>query len=370
MELVAVVALVGAAAVGGLGSFGGAWRDAVDLGVGSGALAGHAASETERHFAPVGLLLSAQAAEVGANDVLREPDGGRSPWERIATLVNRVALAPFHVFGKILKLGLSGFGTLIRFLAGSGFAPSAERVALPYDGRIPLTLYRPPLDGSGGPAVSAGDVNQGTLGSCVTLSGIAAVAHQNPSLIEDAIRDNGDGTYTVRFHVQRPPLFFWEPAWTVREVTVDARVPLNEHGHPAYAAAPGGELWVLVLEKAWAEVNGGWQHINGDLGFGLLEALTGKSSFTNYAIRGVSFGAGQRSPEYLSRLLGEGYAVLAGSLKKTADGVVNSHTHYIKAVDAEGNVTLGNPWGEDDEITVTWEVFKRNFGRIEYAATR
>jgi hypothetical protein len=356
--------------LGGMASLGDAWHAAIEDGSASGTFATHRSFAQPRAFANLSAprVLATQAGTFAAERGSLNSKPARFAW-LMRTAVD-VAATPLRLFGTLIKFGLSAFGTAIRHLAGSGSAPETESVGLPYDGRIPLQLYLAPLDGSGGSAIGVEDVNQGTLGSCVTLSGIAAVALQNPALIEDAIRDNGDGTFTVRFHVQRPPLFFWEPAWTTREVTVDARVPLNEHGHPAFAGARSGELWVLILEKAWAELNGGWAHINGDLGFGLLEALTGQSASANYSIRGVSFGAGERSPAYLARLLDDGYAILASSLKKTTDGVTDGHTHYIKSVDAQGNVTLGNPWGDDEEITISWDAFERNFSRIEFAATR
>src|SRR5688572_10183899 len=45
---------------------------------------------------------------------------------------------------------------------------------------------------------SASDIRQAGVADCNVISAIAAVAEANPQAIRDAIRDNGDGTFTIR----------------------------------------------------------------------------------------------------------------------------------------------------------------------------
>ena len=47
-------------------------------------------------------------------------------------------------------------------------------------------------------------------------------------------------------------------------------MPLFNHSHE-------GELWVILLEKAWAKVNGGYYNIEGGLMTEALRDLTGAS---------------------------------------------------------------------------------------------
>lgn len=54
-----------------------------------------------------------------------------------------------------------------------------------------------PLYGPSGVSVQA--VRQGSLGSCYFHSSIAAIAERNPNVLRSAVKDMGDGTYTVRF---------------------------------------------------------------------------------------------------------------------------------------------------------------------------
>ena len=60
-----------------------------------------------------------------------------------------------------------------------------------------FTLPDPPLYSATG--VSPEDVVQGGLGSCYFHSTMAAIARTHPEKIQGFIRDNGDGTFTVRF---------------------------------------------------------------------------------------------------------------------------------------------------------------------------
>src|SRR5690606_36561200 len=55
--------------------------------------------------------------------------------------------------------------------------------------------------------IDPNDVSQGQLGDCYFIASLAAIARQNPDLIREMIRDNGDGTYTITFHEQKE---FWE----------------------------------------------------------------------------------------------------------------------------------------------------------------
>ena len=95
-----------------------------------------------------------------------------------------------------------------------------------------------PLFASVGP--SAADVRQGFLNNCPVVANLAAVAHQNPQVIERAMVDFGDGTFGVRLRDD----FY--------RVDADLYAWANDPALPLFYAGSGNEnsLWVAVLEKS------------------------------------------------------------------------------------------------------------------------
>jgi len=47
------------------------------------------------------------------------------------------------------------------------------------------------------------------------------------------------------------------------EVTIDDYFPCTEDGGPIFSSANGNELWVLLLEKAYAKVHGNYYTLRG-----------------------------------------------------------------------------------------------------------
>jgi len=97
--------------------------------------------------------------------------------------------------------------------------------------------------------VAASDVNQGNAGTCYFLAAIGAIANANPSYITNAITDNGNGTYGVRLYMNGVATY----------TTVNSALPTKSGSLPFAANlthSPSGELWVALMEKAYAQLNG------------------------------------------------------------------------------------------------------------------
>ncbi len=110
------------------------------------------------------------------------------------------------------------------------------------------------------------DVMQGSLGDCYFVASLPTIAAQNPSLIRDAMKDNRDGTVTVRlFTENREPVY----------VTVDKSVP-RMNGQNPYAQNQGESLWVQIMERAFVQSG---LHIKG--GLAKAEAGTLKSGYAD-----------------------------------------------------------------------------------------
>lgn len=87
------------------------------------------------------------------------------------------------------------------------------------------------------------DVCQTNTGDCYFLSTLAATVEKDPEFIKRSMRDNGNGTVTVRFFRSRL-IGAPEPIY----VTVDKSVPGNDK---LYKSGAHGALWVKLYEKAF-----------------------------------------------------------------------------------------------------------------------
>ncbi|HEY4219777.1 MAG TPA: C2 family cysteine protease, partial [Myxococcota bacterium] len=85
------------------------------------------------------------------------------------------------------------------------------------------------------------DVIQGATDDCYMMAMLAALAREQPGLLDRLVLDLGDGTYAVRFYQNGNPVY----------VRVDADFWVASNGNPYYAHL-NGALWPLVVEKAYA----------------------------------------------------------------------------------------------------------------------
>ena len=63
-----------------------------------------------------------------------------------------------------------------------------------------------------------------------------------------------------------------------REVVMDDFFPCQD-GDPCFSKANGNELWVLMLEKAWAKLHGSYERIEAGHAHNVMNDLTGAPSF-------------------------------------------------------------------------------------------
>lgn len=193
------------------------------------------------------------------------------------------------------------------------------------------------------------DVLQGAIANCYLPAALSAVAQHDPKLIENAIRQNADGTYTVRFYERQ----WYGSAARPVEITVDGDAPLAQGADKGrYAKARDKrELWVTVIEKAYAQWKGGYEKIgNGGIAGEVMTALTGRP----YSYQRVS----GRNADDLFRTIQQGgqqkRPMAAGTYGKddgvdyNGTGVYAWHAYTVLgAVEENGvrYVQLRNPWG-------------------------
>lgn len=250
------------------------------------------------------------------------------------------------------------------------------------------TSSQPVIDG-----VSPDDISQGILGDCWYIASLQAVAQADPSVIEEAITDNGNGTYTVRLYRDGNPVYI-----TVTTDQVVAQADGYEGERPFARSTDPDEMWPAIMEKALASYEGSYGAIETGSGSRGLEIITGKKSTTN----------NNATAKELADALDDGKAITLSSLNTPTEGALwwtekkeyddpsqhpdplyrpnaidsngnalpdalyYDHAYYVKSVDlgdpndpSDDTVTVANPWGQGtDPIILPYEDFKANFDGI------
>ncbi|ONK69723.1 uncharacterized protein A4U43_C05F26050 [Asparagus officinalis] len=205
-------------------------------------------------------------------------------------------------------------------------------------------------------SVNSSDVCQGRLGDCWFLSAVAVLT--DVSRISEVIitpQYNEEGIYTVRFCIQGE----WVP------VVVDDWIPCESPGKPAFATSKKrNELWVSVLEKAYAKLHGSYEALEGGLVQDALVDLTGGAG-EEIDMRSAQAQIDLASGRLWSQLLHfkrEGFLLGAGSpsgsdVHVSSSGIVQGHAYsllQVKEVDGHKLVQIRNPWANEVEWNGPW----------------
>jgi calpain-15 len=263
--------------------------------------------------------------------------------------------------------------------------PNANKVARPARGQgfldgvppgKPVCLFK---------EIDAADICQGGLGDCWLLSGFAAMCEYPQALMglftQKTLAE--DSQYDINLYN------FVDGEWQVQ--TIDDRIPVTGWSSRAAYVAPTGdnELWPCLLEKAFAQMFGGYGELDGGLsttafaglcGAGkdeLLVLLQGEDlswrplqptleDFHGGGAMVVPWPDGSednKSNEDLFSVLAgwdaSNYVMCAGSesgsdTHKSPEGIVQGHAYTLIAVkeDIAGSgislLQLRNPWGQEE----------------------
>jgi len=243
--------------------------------------------------------------------------------------------------------------------------------------------------------IDPNDITQGFLGDCWMLASLGALALTSPGTIANAIRDNGDGTYDVTLYRKQGSQD--RPSFVPEVIRVDNLFPAlrwpfymmpGNDTAPLYARTGDSgldgtaELWVMVIEKAFAQRDAGYPTVHGGLGYDALEVMTGRPS-TGVNPRTVSRA---RLASLLNSLHGSGYAITAGTLTDDelssapaetrglfagpGQTLVTEHEYFVRDYDAAAEtLVMGNPHGafaERPTFSLTLDQFQRGFGQVAF----
>lgn len=197
---------------------------------------------------------------------------------------------------------------------------------------------------------------QGGLGDCWFLSAVAVLTET--SRISEVIitpEYNEEGIYTVRFCIQGD----WVP------VVVDDWIPCESSRKPAFATSKKkNELWVSLLEKAYAKLHGSYEALEGGLVQDALVDLTGGAGEEidmRTAQAQIDLASGRLWSQLL-RFKQEGFLLGCGSpsgsdIHVSSSGIVQGHAYsllQVKEVDGHKLVQIRNPWANEVEWNGPW----------------
>ena len=218
-------------------------------------------------------------------------------------------------------------------------------------------------------------VNQGALGDCWFISAISVLATDPGRIHELFVTDSralqpgvksaeveGENGFTLDdcvkwgvFNVK----FFKDNKWV--SVIVDDLLPTNRDGSPAFAhSSVENELWVSILEKAYAKLHCSYEALVGGLvHVGLVDLSGGAADELDLQKSSVEVHNGnlfRRLVNFQRSGFLMGCSSHAGSDTDVVNGIVQGHAYSIIEVqDVDGNqlLRLRNPWGQT-EWTGDW----------------
>ena len=186
------------------------------------------------------------------------------------------------------------------------------------------------------------DILQGGLGDCYFLTSMAALSNY-PYLIKEKFRTtkyNDIGYYEV--------ILFIDGEWQI--VFIDDYFAVNSKNKDSFAfAKPNNyELWAIILEKAWAKVNGGYSLIQGGWIREGFQVLTG---FPSFVINHNKI----KPRDLFEKLVAEskektlmGCGSQGDTDRDTVQGIVQRHAFALTEAKSYNEVDLikvRNPWG-------------------------
>ena len=198
--------------------------------------------------------------------------------------------------------------------------------------------------------INVDDIRQGKIGNCYFLSALAALC-EFPSLISQLFitKDiSPTGCYQV--------ILFIDGEYQI--VFLDDYFPVLKGTNVLYFAKPNSfELWVLLLEKAWAKINGGYANIISGWPSDVFRAVTG------FACEQLTHRDNTIERLWsIIRTVDTNYGIICVSTRNddivTQMGLVQNHAYTLidteEVKDKDGNCIrlclLRNPWGYKEWI--------------------
>ncbi|MDO5753906.1 WXG100 family type VII secretion target [Arthrobacter sp.] len=190
------------------------------------------------------------------------------------------------------------------------------------------------------------DIHQGSYGDCGSMATLAAMSYHDSSFITDHIKDNTNGTVSVKLY---------DNSGAEHWVTVTKDLPVNEQG--GYLGArgssdgagidnPAGANWPSYYEKALAQ---GYSNDGNPAGtYHGIEAQWPSNLSPTVAGGDAST---LKNPDSTWQAVQDGKPVVISTTVPVRgdagrpENLPGAHAFFAKGLDGDGNIILGNPWG-------------------------
>ncbi len=202
--------------------------------------------------------------------------------------------------------------------------------------------------------ISANDINQGQLGDCFLLSSIGELAIYDPAAITKMISITATGTESVALFESSNGSVpgFGATQFTATSQSVSNSFSAASVNNGASQDVVGGdkEIWVQVLEKAYAQANGGYTGIsNGGNPCIALQQLTGHTAQWESPLAATTAS--------LTADVAAGDLIVMDTANSSSlpYGLVGGHAYMFEGLvtsNGVSSVRLGNPWGVDQPALI------------------
>lgn len=249
-----------------------------------------------------------------------------------------------------------------------------------YDRCVDRTVPHPALwveQGSDPHAIDRADVRQRQIGDCYVMAVLAGLTStsEGRSLLQSAILPNTDSaghvlSYTVTLHHPQRH-WFSGTTFTVRQVDVP---PVYARGHAEARPGDGyNEVWVLVMERAYAQYAGGYNAMGH--GGSIRDAM---EIITGHPARGYGLGRifGRYDADDMQRDLLAGHVVVVASrddVEQSRPDLVPNHAYLVTALERHGSkvaVRLWNPWGMIQPAPVSFDRIRSLFFQVDVGSAK
>jgi hypothetical protein len=245
---------------------------------------------------------------------------------------------------------------------------------------IPTSSDNDYRDFSDVPLVSDGmtsdDIVQGSdIGNCYLMATLSSIVRNTEyrNMLRNNIVEIHPNLYEVTFYVRTLDEAGNPTPRLPKAVRVDTDFPVDANGNVRYSQIRG-DIWVQVIEKAYAKEFGGFDDIGGDTGIGSIAAFTNREPIL-YSVKIIKNDEAEKTA--FIRQMQRANPIMVFNTDITVPNGENSITlsdgqiifpkhaySFVSYSTQTGIIQLRNPHGEN-HLSINFEIFEKYFTNVK-----